>query len=71
MNMQTIIVNIPNNEKDFFIMLMRKFKYKNTIISNEEMEDKELSKWIQEGMETEDVPIEKVFKLLEKYGVDS
>ena len=69
--MQTIIVNIPNNEKDFFIMLMRKFKYKNTIISNEEMEDKELSKWIQEGMETEDVPIEKVFKLLEKYGVDS
>jgi len=69
--MQTIIVNIPNNEKDFFIMLMRKFKYKNTIISDEEMEDKELSKWIQEGMETEDVPIEKVFKMLEKHGADS
>ena len=67
--MKTIIVNIPEKEESFFLSVMKKFSFKSRVVTEEELEDKALAKWIDKGMKTEDVPLEKVFQLLEKRGV--
>ena len=69
--MKTVIVSLPEKDENFFLTLLGKFRFKARVLSNEEMEDAELARWIDEGMESEDIPIEKVFKLLEKHGADS
>jgi hypothetical protein len=37
-------------------------------LTEEEREEMAIAKWINEGKESEDVPIEKVFQLLRKHG---
>lgn len=69
--MATVIVNIPEKEKSFFLELLKKFHFKSKELSEEELEDEALARWIDEGMKSEDVPIEKVFRLLEKHGAKS
>ena len=69
--MATMIVNIPEKEKSFFLALLKKFHFKSRELSEEELEDEALARWIDEGMKSEDVPIEKVFRLLEKHGAKS
>jgi len=66
--MSTILVNVPEKEKDFFKDLLRKFKFKSRVISEEELEESALAKWIEEGMKSEDVPIEELYKLLRENG---
>jgi len=69
--MKTVIVNIPEKEESFFLSLLKKFHFKSRVVSDEELEDEELARWINEGLKSEDVPIEKVFQLLEKHGAKS
>ena len=65
--MKTIMVTIPEKEESFFLSLLKKFHFKSRVL-DEELEDDALAKWIDEGMKSEDVPLEKVFQLLEKHG---
>jgi len=66
--MKTIMVTIPEKEESFFLSLLKKFHFKSRVL-DEELEDEALAKWIDEGMKSEEVPLEKVFQLLEKHGV--
>ena len=66
--MKTAVVSFPDSSEDFFLSLMKKLRLKAHILSEEEVEDKVLSKWIDEGMKTEDVPVKKIFELLERHG---
>lgn len=66
--MKTVIVNIPEKDETFFLSLLKKFRFKSHVLTDEELEDEALARWIDEGMETEDVPIEKIFELLRENG---
>ena len=66
--MKTIILNIPEKEEIFFLTVFKKFRLNPTVLTNEDLEDKELARWIEEGLKSEDIPMEKVFKLLEQHG---
>ncbi|HEX7413345.1 MAG TPA: hypothetical protein VF411_04805 [Bacteroidia bacterium] len=68
---KTVIVNIPEKEATFFLSMLKKLRFKSQVLSEEELEDEALARWIDEGLKSEDVPIEKVFRLLEKHGAKS
>jgi len=65
--MKTIIVNVPDKKEELFLSLMRELKLKTFDMSSEELEDKILARWIEEGMKTDDVPLEKVFEHFRKH----
>ncbi len=67
--MKTVILNIPGKDENFFMELFKKFKLKAKVLSDEDLEDEALGKWIEEGMKSEDIPIEKIFELLDKNGI--
>ena len=68
--MQTLIVNIPDKETNFFISLMKKFKFNTSILTKEDFEDEDkMAQWIDEGMQSEEVPKEVVYETLRKHGV--
>ena len=67
--MKTVIVNIEKNDEHFFKQLFKKFRIKARILSDEEKEEMALAEWIDEGMKSEDVPLEKVLKHLRRHGV--
>ncbi len=69
--MKTVIVNIPEKEELFFLSMLKKFRFRSRVVTEEELEDEALARWIDEGMKSADVPIEKVFHLLEKHGAKS
>lgn len=69
--MKTVIVNIPEKEEAFFLSMLKKLKFRSQVLTEEELEDEALARWIDEGMKSKDVPIEKVFQLLEKHGAKS
>jgi len=69
--MKTAIVNIPDKKEQLFISFLRKNRFKSRIITEEDREDAALTKWIDKGMKSEDVPVEKIFELLKKHGADS
>jgi hypothetical protein len=66
--MKTVIINIPDKKEDLLLSFLKKNHFKSRILKEEELEDEALAKWIDEGMKSKDVPIEKVFQLLEKHG---
>jgi uncharacterized protein YacL (UPF0231 family) len=51
--------------------MLKKLKFKSQVVTEEELEDEVLARWINEGMKSEDVPMEKVYQLLEKHGAKS
>ena len=67
--MKTIIVNVPDKDESLFSALIKKFGFKSLTLSEEEKEDIALSKWIDDGMKTEEVSEETVFATLRKHGV--
>ena len=69
--MKTIIVNVPDKQTDEVKNFFDKLHLRSRILTDEDFEDKVLAGMINEGMQTEDVPIEKVFEYLRKNGVDS
>jgi len=69
--MKTVIINIPDKKEDFLISFLKKNHFKSKVLTEEELEDEGLARWIDEGLKSKDVPIEKVFQLLEKQGAKS
>jgi hypothetical protein len=68
--MKTIIVNVPDKDESVVAELFKKLHLKSRVLTDEELEDKLLAKWIKEGMKSEDVPLEKVYTYFRKHGVD-
>lgn len=68
--MKTIIVTIPDKKENFFYSLMKKFRFKTYRLTDEEMEEEAMAKWIDEGMKSEAVPMQKVLEHLRKHGVN-
>ena len=67
--MKTLIVHIPDKDENLILSLFKKFRFKATVLTNEDLEDEALAKWIDEGMRTEDIPEEEIFDLLRKHGI--
>ncbi|MFI5218306.1 MAG: hypothetical protein ACHQNT_02375 [Bacteroidia bacterium] len=67
--MKTVIVSIPDKKERTFTSYLKKNRYRSRVLSEEEKEEMALAEWIDEGMKSEDVPIEKVLKHLRKHGV--
>lgn len=67
--MKTVIVNVPAKDQDLFNALLKKLGFKSRVVSEDEKEETALAKWIDEGMESEDVSEETVFATLRKHGV--
>lgn len=67
--MKTIVVSIPEKDENLFSALLKKFGYKSRAILSDDVEDKALTKWINKGMETEEVSEEIIFATLRKHGV--
>lgn len=67
--MKTIIVNVPDKETELFTNLINRFGFKSHVISDDEKEETMIHKWIEEGMDTDEVSEEVVFKTLRKNGV--
>lgn len=68
--MKTVIVNIPEKEESFFLSVLQKFRFKSKVLTKQQREEIALARWIEEGMDSEDVPIEKVYKHFRKHGVN-
>lgn len=68
--MKTVIVNVPEREESFFLSVLRKFRFKSRVLTEEEKEEMAMARWIEEGMQSEDVPLEKIYKHLRKHGVN-
>jgi hypothetical protein len=70
--MRTVIVSIPDKKAPLVASFFKRNRLKTKEISKENKEDAALAKWIDEGMKSEDVPIEKIFSLLKKkHGANS
>ena len=67
--MNTIITNIPEKRKKWFLTLFNQFKVKYKILSAEAKEDLLLAKLIDEAMVEEgEVSKEKIYKFVKKHG---
>ncbi len=62
--MKTLIVNIPEKDQSLIIALLKKFKLSPKVLTEEEKEDMMFVKLIDEGMQSEDVPIERIYEKL-------
>ena len=67
--MKSVIVNIPEDKETMFLNFLKKHHLNNQVIEPEEDEDL-MVKWIDEGMKSEEVPLEKVYQYLRKHGVN-
>jgi hypothetical protein len=67
--MRTIIVNVPEKDENFFMELLKKFRFKNKVLAKDDVEDEAIAKWIDEGMNSEDVPEEEIFEIFRKRGI--
>ncbi|MBW8050143.1 MAG: hypothetical protein FVQ77_07365 [Cytophagales bacterium] len=67
--MKTLIVNVPDKKENYLRSLLKKHRFKSRVLPQEEDEDL-MAKWIDEGMESEEVPIEKIYEYMRKNGVD-
>ncbi|MBI4646144.1 MAG: hypothetical protein HY738_05970 [Bacteroidia bacterium] len=66
--MKTVIVNVPEKKENYFLNLFKKHHLKTRVIERVEDEDL-MENWIDEGMESEDIPEEEIFKIFRKYGI--
>jgi len=68
--MKTVIVKMPDKKERLLTSFLKRNRFRSRVLSKEELEDAMLARWIDEGMKSEDVPLEKVFKLLDKNGAN-
>lgn len=68
--MKTIIVNIPEKEEAFFLSVLKKFQFKSKVLTEAEKEEIATARWIEEGLKSNDVSLEKINKHFRKNGVD-
>lgn len=69
--MKTIIVNVPENKENLLMKFIHELNLKSKVLTDEDFEDVVLAKWINEGMKTEDVPMETIFEVFKKNGINS
>jgi hypothetical protein len=62
--MKTVIVNIPENKETFFMSLLKEFRYKSRILTEEEREDSALLSLMYERENEESFPIETTAQIL-------
>ena len=67
--MKTIVVNVPDNKEIFFLSLFKEHHLKMRVLEKEEDEDL-MAKWIDEGMESEEILKEKIYEYMRKHGVN-
>ena len=67
--MKTLIVNIPDKDEALITEILKKFRFKMQVLSDADLEDKAIAKWINEGLKTEDIPEEEVFEIFRKNGI--
>ncbi len=67
--MRTIFVNVPEKDEPFFMALLKKFHFKAGVLTEEDLEDEALAKWIDKGMKSEDVPEDSIFEIFRKHGI--
>ncbi|MBN8702945.1 MAG: hypothetical protein J0M08_07765 [Bacteroidetes bacterium] len=68
--MTTVLVNIPEKDKQFFLSVLQKFKFKSTVLTDSQKEEIAMARWIEDGLNSKDVSIEKLNKYFRKNGVD-
>ncbi|MBI2268731.1 MAG: hypothetical protein HYU69_00060 [Bacteroidetes bacterium] len=67
--MTTMIVNIPEKEKSFFLALFKKFHLKSKVLSTDDKEDIWFAKMIDEAeREGGEVSEQEILKLLKRNG---
>jgi hypothetical protein len=67
--MKTIIVHVPDKDESLFEAMVKKMGFKSRTIGEEKKEEMAMAKWIDEGMDSEDVTEETVYATLKKHGV--
>lgn len=67
--MKTIIINVPDKDENLILSLLKKFRFKTKVLTKEDLEDEAIAKWIEEGMESEDIPEEEIFEVFKKHGI--
>ena len=63
--MKTVIVNIPENKEKFFLSLMKEFRFKSHVLSDEDKEDNALLKLMYEREKEESLSVETTEKILD------
>ena len=63
--MKTVIVNIPENKENFFLSLMKEFRFKSHVLSDEDKEDNALLKLMYEREKEESFSVETTEKILD------
>ena len=68
--MKTYIVTVSEKDNDFVSGLFKKLKLHSKVLTEEESVELGLSEAINKGMQSEDVPKEKLLTHFRKHGVD-
>ena len=63
--MKTVIVSIPENKEKFFLSLLKEFRFKSHVLSDEDKEDTALLKLMYEREKEEAFPIETTEEILD------
>ena len=67
--MTTMIVNVPEKEKSFFLTILKKFHFKSKILSEDDKEDIWFAKMIDEAeREGGEISEKEIFQLLKRNG---
>ena len=67
--MTTMLVNVPDKEKSFFMAILKRFQFKSKVLSEEDKEDIWLSKMMDEAEEEGgEVSEEEIIKILKRNG---
>ncbi|OFX43533.1 MAG: hypothetical protein A2046_01400 [Bacteroidetes bacterium GWA2_30_7] len=62
--MKTVIVNIPNKKEQFFLSLLKEFRYKSRVLTEEEKEDNALLTLMYERENEDNLQIESSEQIL-------
>ncbi len=68
--MKTIIVDVPEKDEALFSALLQRLGLRSRPMTDEDLEEQAMAKWIGEGLKTNEVPAEKILKALRKGGVE-
>lgn len=67
--MTTVVLRIPDKKEKEFQNFVKKHHLRKYLLEINEDQDL-MAKWVDEGMKSEDVPIEKIFALFRKNGIN-
>ena len=65
--MTTVVLKIPEKKENYFLRLFKKHRLKLQVLQEEDEDI--MAKWIDEGMESEEVSEEEILKVFRKHGI--